>query len=529
MSAKAGVLVFFTLFLLTHSLSATSFDVVIYGATPSGILAAVASAREGLSVLLFEPLNHLGGMVSGGLGNTDIGNPTVIGGTTLKFFELIGQQYDKSGPVWHFEPHVASKVFNDLITQQGTLITVALNTTLISLHKEGTRITSLQVSQNSQVSSTEIEVTGSVFIDASYAGDLLYLSGVSYAWGRESTQEYSETLAGRLSVPTAYGDHQFSVAVDPHDAPGKLSPLVYGGDPGQIGAADKKVQSYNFRLCFSSDPNNQVPFPKPQNYDPTYWNLLKRYIQIHGGSIDDYLIFGGLPNKKFDINNKGPISTDVIGKSWDYPLANATHRQAIWQEHIDYTQSFLYFLAHDSSVPSKIRDELNKYGLCADEFTSNNNWPPQLYIRESLRMKGKYIFTQKDRERDLRKNDTIGMGSYNVDTHNAQRIPQGSGTVTEGDVEMKYFENFEMPYSIMLPKETECENMLVSVCLSASHIGYGPLRLEPQYMILGESAGLAAAMAVKENAGKVANVKIIDLQKKLLSLNQILSQNDWAF
>eukprot|EP01126_Amoeba_proteus_P016370 TRINITY_DN1757_c0_g1_i1.p1 TRINITY_DN1757_c0_g1~~TRINITY_DN1757_c0_g1_i1.p1 ORF type:complete len:273 (-),score=38.48 TRINITY_DN1757_c0_g1_i1:117-842(-) len=239
---------------------------------------------------------------------------------------------------------------------------------------------------------------------------------------------------------------------------------------------------------------------------------------------------GPLPNDKYDVNNNGPISTDAIGMSWNFPPSNWTERMKIWQQHVDYTQGFFYFLANDPSVPESIRYELNeKYGMCADEFTGTNNFPPMLYIRECLRMLGTYIFTQVDREVLLRKVDTIGMGSYNIDSHNFQRFPQGTGTVTEGDVEMEYHQNFEIPYRILLPKSTECSNLLVTICVSASHAGYGPLRLEPQFMIMGEAAGEAAAQAVLLNGGDVSAIDITRLQATLTSLGQVLSQNDWAY
>jgi hypothetical protein len=507
------------------------FDVVVYGATPSGIMTSITASREGMTVLLFDRGEHLGGMVTGGLSNTDIGNPSVIGGTTLKFFELIGKHYNHSGPVWYFEPHVALMVFQSLLESEQVNLTVCLKTSLVSVQKHFARIVSVTVKQ--QQNSNLITVNGTTFVDSSYDGDLLKFSGVSYAWGRESASTYGETLAGRLSVPSAFGDHQFTFSVDPYDAPGKLSPLVYGGDPGKVGDGDTKVQAYNFRLCFSSDPANRVPFPKPRNYDPSYWGLLSRYLQElqkRDGkpSLKSLIILGPLPNKKYDINNQGPISTDAIGMSWKFPEANWTQRMEIWQQHIDYTQGFFYFLANDPSVPESIRSELNKYGLCKDEFVNTNNWPPMLYIRESIRMKGLYIFTQHDREQYIRKETSIGMGGYNIDTHNSQRITQGSGTLTEGDVERSYYENFEIPYEILLPIPEECTNLLVTVCVSSSHIGYGALRLEPQYMIMGESAGVAAALAVKESLGEAYMVTIPTLQKKLLALNQILSQNTWA-
>eukprot|EP01126_Amoeba_proteus_P016371 TRINITY_DN1757_c0_g1_i10.p1 TRINITY_DN1757_c0_g1~~TRINITY_DN1757_c0_g1_i10.p1 ORF type:complete len:547 (-),score=65.60 TRINITY_DN1757_c0_g1_i10:117-1586(-) len=489
-------------------------------------MASFAAARSNLSVLLFDNLGHIGGMVTGGLSHTDIGESSVIGGSTLRFFKRVGSYYNNSGPQWYFEPHVALATFNELLEEKQNYITVWTNTDLQAVNKVGTKITSISV----QRSSTTLTVSAKAFIDSSYTGDLMALAGVSTTWGREGISEYQETLAGRRSVPSAEGNHQFVFAVDPYDAPGELSPLVYGGDPGRVGDGDKKVQSYNFHLCFTTNKSNRVPFPQPTNYDPSYWGFLKRYLDQGVSSITSLLTLGPLPNDKYDVNNNGPISTNAIGMSWNFPPSNWTERMNIWQQHIDYTQGFFYFLANDPSVPKSIHYELNeRYGICADEFTDTNNWPPMLHIRECLRMLGSYIFTQFDREVLLRKVDTIGMGSYNIDVHNSQRFPQGTGTVTEGDVERKYRENFEIPYRTLLPKSTECSNLLVTVCVSASHAGYGALRLEPQYMIMGEAAGEAAAQAVLLNGGNVSAIDVTLLQATLTSQSQVLSQNDWAY
>ncbi|MBI3118007.1 MAG: FAD-dependent oxidoreductase [Candidatus Hydrogenedentes bacterium] len=488
-------------------------DLVVYGGTAGGALAAIAAAREGLDVALVEPKRHVGGMVTGGLGATDFGKKYVIGGYCREFFARLGRHYGEDIS-WFFEPHVAQQTMDDWLAE--AKVKVYLQERVDHVEKEGTFLRALVMESGERFAAP-------VFIDASYEGDLLPRAGISYTWGREGRAQYNESLAGRLAEGLY---HQFSVRVSPFDDQGNLIPLVQGSDPGEVGAADKKVQAYNFRLCLSNNRENQVPFPKPSNYDPARYELLRRYLQAKPDiAIKDVLSISMMPNGKTDINNKGPVSTDHIGASWDYPEADYAKRAAIWEDHKQYVLGFLYFLANDESVPKRLREEVNSWGLAKDEFADNDHWPHQLYVREARRMIGEYVMPQRDAQEDRAKVDSIGMGSYNIDSHHVQRFATPDGAArNEGDVQVRV-EPYEIPYGVLLPKREECTNLLVPVCVSASHVAYSTLRMEPQYMIMGHAAGVAAALAAKQSA----SVHEIDrgvLQQRLREQKQVLSMLD---
>jgi hypothetical protein len=340
-----------------------------------------------------------------------------------------------------------------------------------------------------------------IFLDSSYEGDLMAQSGVSYTWGREGVAQYGESLAGvRDRTPL----HQFLVDVSPNAANGKLLPEISAEKPGTPGSPDKKVQAYNFRLCLSDVPSNAVRFLKPEGYDPKRYALLARLLEVRtkvegkAPDIRTVLKVDRLPNGKSDINNQGAFSTDYIGGSWDYPEASYARRAEIWQAHKDYIAGLLYFLANAPQAPEPLRKQMNEFGLCKDEFKDTGNWPHQLYIREARRMVGEYVMIQKDLQSELTKPDPVGMGSYNSDSHNLHRIVDTDGFVrNEGDMQVAV-KPYQIPYRIMLPKRAEATNLLVPVVFSASHVAYSSVRMEPQYMILGQAAGVAAGMAIRE-------------------------------
>jgi len=469
-------------------------DVVVYGGTASGVITAVSAAREGVNVALLVPGMHLGGMVSGGLGATDYGKKEVVGGMSLEFFERVGRHYDE--PVsWTFEPHVAEQVFKEMVREAGVRVFYAHR--LLerrAVRKVGARILEISL-ENGSVFQAKI------FADCSYEGDLMAQAGVSYTWGREAVSTYGESLAG---VRPKDAGHMFEVDIRARDNEGRLLPEIGSGSRGELGSADKKVQAYNFRLCLSSDPKNQLAFPKPPKYDPSTFALLSRLIQAltqkegHPPSMKQLMHISLMPNNKTDVNNNGPFSTDYIGKSWDYPESDYRRRDEIWQDHANYVASFFYFLANDSQVPPELRGEVNRWGLAKDEFVDTNHWPHQLYIREARRMIGTYVMTQKDIQTEITKPDAAGMGSYNSDSHNVQRYVTEEGMVqNEGNMEVPV-EPYQIPYRILLPRRAEAFNLLVPVCLSASHVAYSTLRMEPVYMIIGQAAGVGAAMAIKE-------------------------------
>jgi len=488
--------------------SARQFDLVVYGGTAGGVVTAIAAAREGLKVALLEPRNHLGGMVSGGLGWTDHGRKEVIGGYSLEFFQRVGRHYGE--PItWYFEPHVAEQVFKEWCKEAG--VTVLCQHRLREqggVRKKGTEIIEIVMENGARFGAR-------VFADCTYEGDLMAQAGVSYTWGRESSAEYGESLAG---VRDRTPKHQFLVRKDlkdpksewlpvqlrPHDEDGRLLPEIYGGDKGRPGQADRKVQAYNFRMCLTDDPNNQVPFPKPPGYTPARYELLARFLKEAGRvagrplALIDVMKPDNLgKNRKVDVNNNGAFSTDFIGGSWDYPDGDYKTRERVWQEHINYVAGFFYFLANDPQVPKPLQSEMRQWGLARDEFTDTNNWPHQLYVREARRMTGEFVMTQRDIQDELAKPDVIGMGSYNSDSHNIQRIINEQGFVeNEGDMQVPV-KPYQIPWRILLPKRKEATNLLVPVCFSASHVSYSTLRMEPQYMIIGQAAGVAAKLAIE--------------------------------
>ncbi len=502
----------------------TSYDVIVYGATAGGVTAAVAAAGAGVKVALLEPGRHVGGMVSGGLGWTDLGQREVVGGLAYEFYESLGQAYD--APAFAFvgpEPHVAERVFQERLERAG--VEVLFARPLQSVAKSGRRIVSLNAGDET--------LGGTVFVDASYEGDLLAAAGVSYAVGREGVETYGESWAGRQ--PLRPGQHQFDVYVSPFANGETLLPLVHDRPLAPVGAADGAVQGYGFRLCLTTRADNRVAFLEPPGYDPERFELLRRYLEAKGDTLhanDLMVLRPNLPNDKADVNSKGPLSTNLLdGSNWAYPEADFQTRAEIWQRHLHYTQSLLYFLASDASVPRHLRDEFNRWGLCKDEFGDTGHWPHQLYIREARRMKGEYLITQRDLQEERVKYDSVGMGSYHIDIRHTQRVWEHvhlhpnlvPAAFNEGYLSVPV-QPYEIPYRALLPRFGECKNLLVPVCVSASHVAFASLRMEPQYMILGHSAGVAAALAV-ERGLSVQRVPVAELQERLKNAHQVLSLN----
>ena len=501
-------------------------DLVVYGGTAGGAITAISGARQGLKVTLLEPGRHIGGMVSGGLSRTDVGKREVIGGYALEFYWRAGTAYHMAQHLqdiaWLPEPHVAEAIFRQMLQDAG--VAVVFNSRLREkdgVRKSGARIQSITMENGATYSAR-------VFADCTYEGDLMAQAGVTFTWGREGSAQYGESLAGvRDETPL----HQFRVDIRARGADGRLLPEISPDPPGAPGTADRKVQAYNFRMILSHDPANQVPYPKPAAYDAGRFELLARYLEAITAKQGRAPRFGevasviAIPNQKADVNNNGAFSTDYIGKSWDYPNASYARRVEIWKDHEEYTKGFFWFLGHDPRVPAPLRQEANEWGLARDEFTDNAHWPYQLYIREARRMVGEYVMSQKDIQTELTKPDPIGMGSYNSDSHNVERIVNPDGFVrNEGDMQVAVTP-YQIPYRILVPKKAEMENLLVPVCFSATHVAYSTLRMEPQYMIIGQAAGVAAAMAIRHNIA-VQDIDAAALTRTLVEHGAILAYQE---
>ncbi len=495
------------------------FDVVVYGTTASGVIAAIAAARQGMKVALVGVDQHLGGMVSGGLSASDRGKDYVIGGMSREFFERVGKHYNE--PIeWSFEPHVAEQVFHEMLGE----------TNVVYIPRARLKEHGGIVLRNGDIASIALTngdvLRARVFLDTSYEGDLMNEAGVKYTWGREPESEYHESIAGVRGKQRP--DHHFNVPVSPWAAPGKLLPEVQDLPRGPLGSGDKYVQAYGFRMCLTDVKGNMLPFPKPPGYNPYRYELLKRYIAAlqkaegHPPRMRELMIMSHIKGGKFDINSFGGFSTDHLGANWDYPHATYDRQKEIWQDHYNYDAGFFYFLANDASVPKDLHDEVNNYGLAKDEFPDEHGWPFQLYIREGRRMLGKYVMTQKDITTDVHKPDSIGMGSYQSDSHHVRRIPTPDGSVENEGEQYVVTVPYEIPYSTMVPLPSQVKNLLVPVCFSASHVAYSTIRMEPQYMILGQAAGVASAIAVKEKL-PVGDVPIQELQSTLRNEKAVLS------
>jgi hypothetical protein len=498
-----------------------SADVVVYGGTASGVIAAVTVARADRKVLLLEPGKHVGGMVTSGLGATDAGNRAAVGGYSREFFNRVHAYYvrkygarsqqvkDCSGG-FHFEPHAAAAVFQAMLRE--AKVSVMFGQRVETVIKEDKRIVALKTTRGDTFKA-------GVYIDAGYEGDLLATAGVKFHVGREDKSVYNESLAGVQRHSPA---HQWPVRIIGMEGKKRL-PLVQPDALGKPGEGDRKVQAYNFRLCLTDRKSNRVPFPKPRGYEPDRYELLARYLKampdLKMGQLMNPV---RLPNGKTDTNNNGPFSTDHIGANWDYPQADDARRRLIIQDHVRYTQGFLYFLANDPRVPKTLRTQMNAWGLAKDEFTDTDNWPPQLYVREARRMIGAYFMTQADITAKRTKDDSVGLGSYNTDSHHVQRIIGKDGQVlNEGDFQVPVAP-YAIPYRCLTPRPAECENLLVSVCVSASHVAYGTIRMEPVYMILGQACGVAADIAVERRVA-VQKISTTRLAVRLKNQKAILS------
>ncbi len=507
-----GTFVFALFFIAIHAFA--QYDVCVYGGTSAGVIAAYTTAKMGKKVILIEPGKHLGGSTSGGLGYTDIGNKYAITGLSRDFYRRMGKHYEKFEQ-WIFEPHVAEAIFNDYIKE--ARVQVLYEHRIIKVAKQNGWIKSIVVESSAlPSSSTNKTITAKMFIDCSYEGDLMARAGISYTTGREDNSTYNETWNGVQLLDK----HQFPDGVSPYKTEGdSTSGLLWGISANQLlpnGTGNKQIQAYNYRICLTNNPQNKVPITKPQGYDSSHYELLLRLIkaQPNKQKLSDYFFFGMMPNNKTDINNNGGFSTDMIGENYNYPDANYDERKSIIQQHEAYTKGLLWFVGNDVRVPKLMRGEIEQWGYPKDEWTDDNNFSPQLYIRESRRMIGDYVMTQANCEGRLKVSDSVGLAAYTMDSHNCERLVVNGMVKNEGDVQKGGFGPYPVSYRALIPKEAECKNVLVPVCLSASHIAYGSIRMEPVFMVLAQSCAVAACMAIDENK----SVQKVDVNKLQASL-----------
>lgn len=492
-------------------------DICVFGGTSGGVIAAVQSAKMGKRVVIAEFGRHLGGLTSGGLTYTDIGNKAAVGGLSRDFYRAMGRVYGKE-EAWTFAPSVAEREYNRLVKEHD--IPVFLGQRLASVKMESGRITEITM-ENGNV------FRAKMFIDGSYEGDLMAKAGVGYHVGREANSTYGESLNGiREKTP----HHQFVVAVDPYVNPGDpasgLIPFVQGGPFGNAGDGDKSVQAYNFRLCFTKNAANRKPIDRPASYDEKQFELLGRYFEALNSAgrrmtLRNFLKIDMVTPDKTDINNNGGFSTDCIGGNHSYPEADYATRERIWQEHLDYIKGFITYLATSPRVPEDIRKDMAEWGLCKDEFADTGGWPHQMYVREARRMVSAHVMSEKNCRYQETITDSVGLAAYNMDSHNCRRLVRNGRVENEGDVQVAPMKPYPISYRSIVPKQNECENLFVPVCLAASHIAYGSIRMEPVFMIMGQSAATAAALAIDDNV-PVQKVSYDKLRDRLLAEKQVL-------
>jgi hypothetical protein len=487
-------------------------DLVVYGATSAGIVAAVQARRMGRTAVILEPGSHLGGLTTGGLGQTDSGTTGAIKGIAGEFYRRVNGKYTGSTatPRFTFEPHVARAVFDDLLAESG--VPVYLGMRLTTMTKTAGRITRVAC-ENGQA------FEGPMWMDASYEGDLMHRAGVAWTVGRESNATYGETLNG---VQLRSG-HQFNLAVDPYVAPGSpasgLLPGISATPPAPTGTGDGLIQAYNYRMCLTRAAD-RIPFPRPAGYDVTRYELLLRYVQA--GWAGPFFTTHGVGDGKTDSNNNGAFSTDFIGANYAYPTASYATRESMAADHRTYQQGLMWFLANDPRLPASVRTSTAAWGLAADEFTATGGWPPQLYVREARRMLAAYVMTERNCRGQETVPDPVGLASYTMDSHNCQRVVVNGVVKNEGDVQVGVPAPYPISFRSIVPVQGQCANLTVPVCLAASHIAYGSIRMEPVFMILGQSAATAAMLALGDGTA-VQAVPYDRLRSRLLADGQLLT------
>ncbi|MEX0776068.1 MAG: FAD-dependent oxidoreductase [Phycisphaeraceae bacterium] len=503
-------------------------EVCVYGGTAAGVIAAVTAAARGKKVILLHPGHVLGGVTTGGLSFTDYGKKHVIGGRSRQFYRDLGKAYGREEE-WLFTPTVAQTVIDGYIKAAG--VPVRLMQYLQTAEMDGPRIRALRMLGG-------LRVQAAMFIDATYEGDLMASAGVTYTVGRESNAIHGETVNGVQVRKT----HQFSHAVDPYVKPGDprsgMLPWIDPRDAEPAGSGDARIQAYNFRICMTDDPTLRIAWEKPQGFDEREYELARRWFNGEKDQYNEQLppdgSSQGLIRKfdpmtprtpdgfiKTDTNNHGAVSSDYIGANYGWPEGSYPQREVIFQNHVRYQKGLYWFLANDESIPSRYRQAYARFGLAKDEFVSTGGWSHQLYVREARRMVSDYILSEVDTQHRRKAEDSVGMGSYNMDSHNCRRFMRDGRVLNEGDVQLAPAGPYPVSYRSLVPRRGQCANLLVPVCIAASHIAYGSVRMEPVFMVLAESAGLAAALAI-DAAAAVQDVPYARLRAELDKAQQVV-------
>jgi hypothetical protein len=527
------------------------YDLVVYGGTSAGLAAAIQSSRMGKAVVVLVPGTRVGGLTTGGLGQTDIGNKQAIGGISREFYQNIRKYYrnpehwkwqekteyldggqtrtgEHEDAMWTFEPSAALEVYHSMLQQEK--IDIIYDQWLD--REKGVRMEGRAIASVSMESGEIYQ--GKMFIDATYEGDLMSAAGISYTTGREGNDKYGENLNGvqandtsltLLGTVSANGrNHNFVDGVDPYiikeDNSSGVLPYIDVTGPGEAGAGDHRVQAYCFRMCLTDHPENRIPFTRPADYNELNYELLLRNYEAGFNHIP--WINSKMPNRKTDSNNRTGFSTDFIGQNYRYPEASYEEREEITERHRSYQQGLWWTLANHPRIPEEIRKEVSRWGTCKDEFEREDGWQQQLYVREARRMVSDYVMTQKHCEGIEVVEDGVGLAAYGMDSHNVQRYITSEGYVrNEGNVEAHVKGPYPVSYRSIIPKASECDNLLVPVCLSASHIAFGSIRMEPVFMVMGQSAATAACMAI-DSGIPVHELSYEKLKEQLIKDKQIL-------
>ncbi|CAN5531127.1 FAD-dependent oxidoreductase [soil metagenome] len=528
------------LFLKSVPLHSAEADIIVYGGTSGAVVAALAARQAGKSVIMVSPDQHLGGLTSGGLGWTDLGKDTILGGLSREFYHRVWLHY-KQPSAWFtgevpakvsgqngpgmdsanqimtvFEPKVAEQIFTDWLKESGIAVEHGRLDLMKDVEKDGAKITAFRTEDGR-------EFRGKVFIDATYEGDLMARAGVPYTLGREPSSRYGESING-LQIARAV-KNQLPPKVDPYVKKGDpASGLLPGVNPTPAvpdGAGDDLIQAYCYRMCLTDDPANRISVEKPAGYREEDYEILFRAIEA--GQKGTFFKLSPMPNHKTDSNNDGGISTDLIGGSQHYPEGGYAQREAIARAHEMWQRGLLWTLQNHPRVPEAIRKAYAKWGLPKDEFTDNAHWSPALYVREARRMVGDYVLTQPILDKAKPSARPVALGAYAMDSHNVQRIVGADGFLhDEGDVQKPIAKPYQIDYGVLLPRREKCENLLVPFCISASHAAFGSVRMEPVFMVLSESAAAAASLAI-DHGIPVQDVPYPELQQKLIAAKQCLN------